>query len=43
MHLSLLYLPYERGGLNLPDMKLYYWAAILLPHYNGSSMVEDRK
>lgn len=27
--LSLLHLPYERGGLRLPHMKLYYWAAQL--------------
>jgi len=29
LHLSLLYLPYERGGLKVPNVKLYYWAAQL--------------
>lgn len=29
LRLSLLCLPYERGGLKLPNMKLYYWAAQL--------------
>lgn len=29
LRLSLLYLPYEHGGLKLPNMKLYYWAAQL--------------
>lgn len=29
LRLSLLHLPYERGGLRLPHMKLYYWAAQL--------------
>lgn len=29
LRLSLLYLPYDRGGLRLPNMKLYYWAAQL--------------
>lgn len=29
LRLSLLYLPYERGGLKLPNIKLYYWAAQL--------------
>lgn len=29
LRISLLYLPYERGGLKLPNMKLYYWAAQL--------------
>ncbi len=27
LRLSLLYLPYDRGGLNLPNLKWYYWAA----------------
>ncbi len=27
--LSLLYLPYDRGGLQVPNIKLYYWAAQL--------------
>lgn len=26
LRLSLLYLPYERGGLNCPNFLLYYWA-----------------
>ncbi len=29
LRLSLLYLPYERGGLKVPNIKLYYWAAQL--------------
>lgn len=29
LRLSLLYLPYERGGLKMPNIKLYYWAAQL--------------
>lgn len=29
LRLSLLYLPYDRGGLRLPNIKLYYWAAQL--------------
>lgn len=29
IRLSLLYLPYDRGGLRLPNIKLYYWAAQL--------------
>lgn len=29
LRLSLLYLPYDRGGLRLPNVKLYYWAAQL--------------
>lgn len=29
LRLSLLYLPYERGGLRVPNVKLYYWAAQL--------------
>lgn len=29
LQLRLLYLPYERGGLQLPNLKLYYWAAQL--------------
>lgn len=29
LRLSLLYLPFNRGGLRLPNMKLYYWAAQL--------------
>uniref|UniRef100_A0AAR2JXT8 Reverse transcriptase domain-containing protein n=1 Tax=Pygocentrus nattereri TaxID=42514 RepID=A0AAR2JXT8_PYGNA len=29
LRLSLLYLPYDRGGLRLPNLKLYYWAAQL--------------
>uniref|UniRef100_A0A8D0A163 Reverse transcriptase domain-containing protein n=1 Tax=Sander lucioperca TaxID=283035 RepID=A0A8D0A163_SANLU len=29
LRLSLLYLPYERGGLKCPNFKLYYWAAQL--------------
>ena len=28
-YISLLYLPYDRGGLRLPNVKLYYWAAQL--------------
>lgn len=27
--LSLLYLPYERGGLQVPNLQWYYWAAQL--------------
>uniref|UniRef100_A0A1A8URJ6 Reverse transcriptase domain-containing protein n=1 Tax=Nothobranchius furzeri TaxID=105023 RepID=A0A1A8URJ6_NOTFU len=29
LRLSLLYLPYERGGLKCPNLKWYYWAAQL--------------
>jgi len=29
LRLSLLYLPYERGGLQVPNLKWYYWAAQL--------------
>lgn len=29
LRLSLLYLPYDRGGLNLPNLKWYYWACQL--------------
>uniref|UniRef100_A0A671X7A5 Reverse transcriptase domain-containing protein n=1 Tax=Sparus aurata TaxID=8175 RepID=A0A671X7A5_SPAAU len=29
LRLSLLYLPYERGGLKLPNLQWYYWAAQL--------------
>lgn len=29
LRLSLLYLPYDRGGLRVPNIKLYYWAAQL--------------
>lgn len=29
LRLSLLYLPFERGGLKVPNLKLYYWAAQL--------------
>lgn len=29
LRLSLLYLPNERGGLKVPNIKLYYWAAQL--------------
>ena len=29
LRLSLLYLPFERGGLKMPNLKLYYWAANL--------------
>lgn len=29
LRLRLLYLPYERGGLRLPNLKLYYWSAQL--------------
>lgn len=29
LQLRLLYLPYERGGLRLPNLKCYYWAAQL--------------
>lgn len=29
LRLSLLYLPFDRGGLRLPNMKFYYWAAQL--------------
>lgn len=29
LRLRLLYLPYERGGLQLPNLKLYYWSAKL--------------
>lgn len=29
LQLRLPYLPYERGGLLLPNLKLYYWAAQL--------------
>jgi len=29
LRLSLMYLPYERGGLKCPNFKLYYWAAQL--------------
>lgn len=28
LRLSLLYLPYERGGLQLPDLMWYFWAQI---------------
>ncbi|CAI5697250.1 unnamed protein product [Oreochromis niloticus] len=27
LRISLLYLPYERGGLQLPNLKWYFWAA----------------
>ena len=27
LRLSLLYLPYDRGGLQLPNLEWYYWAA----------------
>ena len=27
LRLRLLYLPYERGGLHLPNMRWYYWSA----------------
>lgn len=27
LRLSLLYLPYDRGGLQLPNLAWYYWAA----------------
>src|SRR4029434_3117574 len=29
LRLSLLYLPYDRGGLKLPNLKWYYWACHL--------------
>lgn len=29
LRLSLLYLPYDRGGLQLPNLQWYYWAAQL--------------
>ncbi len=29
LQLRLLYLPYERGGLQLPNLKMYYWSAQL--------------
>uniref|UniRef100_A0AAR2INH7 Reverse transcriptase domain-containing protein n=1 Tax=Pygocentrus nattereri TaxID=42514 RepID=A0AAR2INH7_PYGNA len=29
LRLRLLHLPYERGGLQLPNLKLYYWSAQL--------------
>lgn len=29
LRLRLLYLPYERGGLQLPNLRLYYWSAQL--------------
>lgn len=29
LRLTLLYLPYDRGGLNLPNFQWYYWAAQL--------------
>lgn len=29
LHVSLLYLPFDRGGLKLPNLKLYYWACQL--------------
>ena len=29
LRLSLLYLPFDRGGLRLSNMRLYYWAAQL--------------
>ncbi len=29
LHLFLLYLPYDGGGLQVPNIKLYYWAAHL--------------
>ena len=29
LRLSLLYLPYDRGGLKLPNLKWYYWACQL--------------
>uniref|UniRef100_A0A3B3B502 Reverse transcriptase domain-containing protein n=1 Tax=Oryzias melastigma TaxID=30732 RepID=A0A3B3B502_ORYME len=29
LRLSLLYLPYDRGGLKVPNMKFYYWATQL--------------
>ena len=29
LRLSLLYLPYDRGGLQCPDLTLYFWAAQL--------------
>lgn len=29
LHLTLLYLPYDRGGLKLPNFQWYYWAAQL--------------
>ncbi len=29
LRLNLLHLPYDQGGLKLPNMKLYYWAAQL--------------
>lgn len=28
LRLSLLHLPYDRGGLQLPNLKWYYWAAM---------------
>ena len=29
LHMTLLYLPYDRGGLKLPFLQGYYWAAQL--------------
>ena len=42
LRLSLLYLPYERGGLKLPNLQWYYWAAQLSTASCWFSLVPPR-
>ena len=41
LHLSLIYLPVDRGGLRLPNMKLYYWAAQLPYSISWTAMFQS--